>query len=455
MATAFCLFATVIAIAIAGVASSASADMTSIQQKRFGNVPLLQLGHAPSTFVVLMADPDDDSPSYKPIADELVKRGAAVAILDSGVVRSILSTPVTTGHCDQLFGDLEDLVRLSERALEINEWESPVFVGVGRSGTLVYLALAQAPPNSVSGALSVGFSPSLASSAALCSGAPVLSSKDGMFVYGPAKLNGKWTVFAKDPYDPNLKPFVKADPGVQIQSGTAAENSTLSSLIKSVFDMAAVPRASIVDLPLTELPAKNPTGLAIFLSGDGGWRDIDKQIGEALSMHNISVIGLDTLRYFWNKKEPQSIADDLDRIARYYRNAWHIKDVLLIGYSFGAAVIPMTWAKLDSDLKQRTKLIVMMAPEPVGRLQMSMSGWLGIRTSEDISLRPYLAELPKDKVECIFSVEEKTDGNTACTLSDLNGATLIERTGGHHFGGEYVEIAKLVLDRWATVEVRR
>ena len=323
---------------------------------------------------------------------------------------------------------------------------------MGRAGTIAYLTLAQAPPNSVSGALSLGFSPSLGSSVAFCSGAPLVASEDGTFEYGPTKLHGQWTTFAKDPNDAILKPFVDASPGSKVLYGDAADKGTLASAIKAVFDMTVVPKASISDLPLTELPAKDPTGLAIFLSGDGGWRDIDKQIGEALSKQHISVIGLDTLRYFWSKKDPQTIADDLERIARYYGNAWHIQNIALIGYSFGAATIPMVWAKLDPDLQQKVKMIVMMAPEPVGRLEMSMAGWLGIHSSADISLRPYLAELPKDKVACIFSVEEKKDGDTGCTLPELKGATLIERTGGHHFGGDYMAIANLIRNRWATVE---
>jgi type IV secretory pathway VirJ component len=115
----------------------------------------------------------------------------------------------------------------------------------------------------------------------------------------------------------------------------------------------------------------------------------------------------------------------------------------------------MVWSKLDPNLQKRVKLIVMMAPEPVGRFEMSMAGWLGIRSSDDISLRPFMANLPKDKVTCIYSVEEKNDGETGCALPELNGATLVERTGGHHFGGEYLEIAKLILHRWAASEGRR
>ncbi|MBS0234210.1 MAG: virulence factor family protein [Proteobacteria bacterium] len=426
-----------------------------VSQKRFGDVPVLWPGKEPRAFVVLIADPDGGSRSYKSIADQLVNRGAAVAILSRAVVRSILSTAGQAGQCIRLFGDIEDLVRLSERDLKMPAWESPVFFGLGRAATVAYLALAQGPPNSVSGVVSVGFSPDLASSAPFCSGAPLVGSKDGHFEYGPTALNGQWITFAKSTDDPTLKPFVGATPGAKLEVGSVNDHATLEKAITSVFQLGIAAKASLSDLPLTELPAATPTGLAIFISGDGGWRDIDKQIGETLSERGMSVVGVDALRYFWSKKDPQTIASDIGRIARHYGSAWHVGDIALVGYSFGAATIPMVWAKLDPDLQKKIKLIVMLAPERVGRFEMSMSGWLGIRSAEDISLRPFLAELPKDKVVCIYSAEEKTDGTTGCTLPELSGAALIERTGGHHFGGAYKALAQLILDRWAVIEAKR
>ena len=67
--------------------------------------------------------------------------------------------------------------------------------------------------------------------------------------------------------------------------------------------------SSVGGLPLVELPAKGPGDLlAVFYSGDGGWRDLDKKIGGILAAHGIATIGVDSLRYFWKEKSPQQIA---------------------------------------------------------------------------------------------------------------------------------------------------
>ncbi|TPK10203.1 hypothetical protein FJ543_21975 [Mesorhizobium sp. B2-5-7] len=42
--------------------------------------------------------------------------------------------------------------------------------------------------------------------------------------------------------------------------------------------------------------------MAIVLSGDGGWHDLDKTIAEELQSRGVSVVGRDSVRYFWKKK---------------------------------------------------------------------------------------------------------------------------------------------------------
>ena len=48
--------------------------------------------------------------------------------------------------------------------------------------------------------------------------------------------------------------------------------------------------------------------MAVIYSGDGGWRDIDKDIAGALQEKGIPVVGVDSLRYFWSEKTPDQVA---------------------------------------------------------------------------------------------------------------------------------------------------
>jgi type IV secretory pathway VirJ component len=190
-----------------------------------------------------------------------------------------------------------------------------------------------------------------------------------------------------------------------------------------------------------------PRASGIFLSGDGGWRDIDKEIAETLSKNGLSVVGIDSLRYFWKQKNPAQIAQDLERIVAHYGQRWQAQRVVLLGFSMGADVIPPAWSKLSAGTRDKIKLIALMGLEPTASYEISIAGYLGVNTTDEIDIRPDLKSLPPGKVMCFYGTEEKTDGDTACTLPEMSGATLMERSGGHHLDGDYEAMAKDILER--------
>ena len=69
-------------------------------------------------------------------------------------------------------------------------------------------------------------------------------------------------------------------------------------------------------------------------------------MAQAMQREGVSVIGIDALRYFWSEKTPQQIAHDLGRVMQTYGARWHTSHVALIGYSFGADVMPFAYNRL-------------------------------------------------------------------------------------------------------------
>jgi type IV secretory pathway VirJ component len=449
------VFATLAFLLAAIVVTDAASAAATVKQGRFGAVEVVTPKSEASAFIILLSDPGASTSLGGTLAQILADRGAAVAVIDPKVIRSILNPADGGKHCIDLFGDIEELARIAERQIGMQSWQQPVLFGIGSSGTLAYLALAQSPSNTLAGAVSFGFSPSLASTRPLCDVTPTAGPKAGTLAYAPVKLPGRWIVIAPDVDHPNLQPFIDANPGSKMEAGTIQDTASRGTAINAAFDVAAVTTAGLSDLPLEELPAKQAKDLVVFFSGDGGWRDIDKRIGDMLSRDGVAVIGVDALRYFWSKKDPAVMAADIERIIRHYRGAWGVRNISLAGYSFGAGAFPLAWPKLDPATQNEIKLIALLGPEPVARTQMSMAGWLGISSSADIPLGPYMAKLPKERVMCVYSVEEQKDNNTGCTLPELKGATLVPRTGGHHFGGDYQEIARIILDRLRAVSAEK
>ena len=184
-----------------------------------------------------------------------------------------------------------------------------------------------------------------------------------------------------------------------------------------------------------------PKAVAVFFSGDGGWRDLDKSIGDWLSQNGVEVLGVDSLRYFWSEKTPQQMGDDIGAILD---NAM-VPDgipVAMMGYSFGADTLPFAWNSIPAGWRDRTSIIALLAPSLETGFEISIGGWFGMSTGEK-PVVPQIATLPADKVLCVFGEEEGAD--SACTQPELARLRKIQTTGGHHCDGDYDALAARLL----------
>jgi type IV secretory pathway VirJ component len=198
---------------------------------------------------------------------------------------------------------------------------------------------------------------------------------------------------------------------------------------------------------LVELPAGQPSEmLAVILSGDGGWRDLDKTIAESLSRSGVDVVGWDCLRYFWNAKTPQQIADDLSRVLRVYGARWHTKHVALIGYSFGADILPFAYNRLPDAERAEVSLLSLLGFAKAADFEIRVGGWLGLPPSDAaLPVQPEMARIPPALVQCFHGEEEE---DTACPDLAGTGAVVIRTPGSHHFGRDYDALAEQILTAW-------
>jgi type IV secretory pathway VirJ component len=213
----------------------------------------------------------------------------------------------------------------------------------------------------------------------------------------------------------------------------------LAAPLAAVDDAAA----SVAGLPLVELPAAAPGDLlAVFYSGDGGWRDLDKQIGEILAAHGIATVGVDSLRYFWSRKTPQQVADDLAAIIRHYRKAWGRPQVILLGYSFGAGILPFAVARLPAAERSAVVQVSLLGLETMAPFEFHLAGWLGAADADALPVLPEVAKLDPARVQCFYGAEED---DTACRATAFDRAERIETAGGHHFDGDYAALAEKIM----------
>lgn len=389
----------------------------------------------PEGFAFVFSDRNGWTPTLDAIAQRLAEGGLAVAGVD--LPHYLQALAASDDGCHYVVAELEDFSQRRQRELGFTEYRSPIVAGIGAGGTLVYAALAQAPAATLAGALSIDPAPVLPTRVPLCAGAPAHAAPSGGFRYGPKPdLLGWWRVSA--PPGNDLAETVERTKGtLEVHDGPPAER--LATLLA-----AAAGAGSVRDLPLVLLPASQPGPfMAVIYSGDGGWRDIDKQIGEILVRERVPVVGVDSLRYFWRKKTPEEIARDLAAILTRYGTAWSTPKAVLIGYSFGAGILPFAFNRLTESDRARIVQISLLGLEPRAVFEIHLSGWLGVAPSLDgPPVLPELQRIDLRLVQCFYGIEEE---DTLCRAPELREAEIVRTSGGHHFDGDYPALARRIL----------
>jgi type IV secretory pathway VirJ component len=198
-------------------------------------------------------------------------------------------------------------------------------------------------------------------------------------------------------------------------------------------------------LPLVELPAEGQGDLlAIVWSGDGGWADLANVLGEALARDGVAVVGVDTLRYFWDEKSPDRVASDVALMIRHYGDLWQRRKVVLVGYSFGADVLPFAYNRLTEAGKVRVVQLSLLALSTFADFEFHLVGWVSDgRHAESLDVAPELARLGAVRLQCFYGTEEA--GTTGCMLPEVRLDQRIAIEGGHRFDGDYEALARRIL----------
>jgi len=243
----------------------------------------------------------------------------------------------------------------------------------------------------------------------------------------------------------------KAETGVfiknlgDVETRIAAYDTPLDALLLDELNVAVGHSGdSSAPMPVVEVPvAKHSDTVTLFYSGDGGWRDLDRTIAGEMAALNYPVVGVDVLRYFWEHKTPEQAATDLTATMAYYRKNWGVKSFVLAGYSFGADILPAIYNRLPQQDKDSVPLLALIALANHADFEIHVSGWLG-QSGAELPLAPELAQIPKNKILCIYGKEEVAE--TACTSLLNTEANILELPGGHHFDEDYPKLTRQILD---------
>lgn len=408
------------------------------------------------------------------MARHLLDLDALVVGIDIRDYLKVVNAPAPS--CHSFAADFEGLAHEVERRFNLPQYLPPILVGYSSGATLVYATLVEAPKGTFDGAMSLGFCPDLAVTQKICKGSGLAYDVDygknetatprtpkGVLFKEAAQNMTPWVAFQGeidqvcDP--PATREFVaKTGKGElvwlpKVGHGFSVERNWLPQFKEAYLKLTAraapkpVTLPEVRDLPLVEVAAPqstaaNPELFAVLLTGDGGWAGLDQDVAAALSARGIPVVGLNTLKYFWNARTPEVAAGDLERIIRRYSAAWQRPNVLLVGYSFGADVLPFLYTRLSPQVKAQVRTVNLLGLSDTASFEFHVSDWIPGSSDAGRPTKPEIERMAGATVVCLYGSEEQ---DSPCPSLTGAGVRAIALKGGHHFDGDYAALAQQVL----------
>jgi type IV secretory pathway VirJ component len=200
----------------------------------------------------------------------------------------------------------------------------------------------------------------------------------------------------------------------------------------------------LTQLPLKEFPASGASDYFVLLyTGDGGWKSLALNLASFFQGKNIPVVGIDVRKYFWTKRDQSEICYSLKVLIEHYLTSWHKSKVVVIGYSFGAEVLPFAVSELTSDLTSDIEKIIMIAPGRKAEFEVTFGSMLDM-SGNGLLISSELSKINSKKFYIICDDNE----DALCNGLDKQYDTCVLK-GGHHFDGDFQELNILI---WTKLE---
>jgi len=395
------------------------------------------------------------------MAQFLANDGALIIGIDT--IAYLESLNSSTERCGYIGADLEALAHAAEKRYALKTYMLPVIAGYSSGASLMYAALAQAPKGTFKGALGLGFCKDMDLHRPVCGGRGLatLPAKEGITLQPMRTLGEPWTVlhgrtdeacafditsdFMKQVTGSTLVPLEKVGHGFAAGKRWHPQYLDAYRDLQKPLVRAPLPK-EVDDLPLNEVPAtggKVTNAFAVLITGDGGYAGLDRDLAAGLAKAGIPVVVLNSLKYFWEARTAKETAQDVARIVEYYAQQWQRNRVLLVGYSFGANILPAVANLLDPTVQARVDSVSLIGLEPKASFEIRVAGWLGKEAGEQAVL-PEIQKLAVAHVPmlCIRGTEEK---DSLCESLTPALAHVEVLPGGHHYNGKFSALVQAIL----------
>ena len=134
--------------------------------------------------------------------------------------------------------------------------------------------------------------------------------------------------------------------------------------------------------------------LIVYFSGDGGFNTFSNALCENLAKSGYEVFAVNSNAYFKKKKTPAETASFLEVNVRKLLKEREHSNIVLLGYSFGADVMPFIYNNASALTVQATTKIILLAPSPTTDFEIHLLDMLNMNGTYNMDVA---AEINKIK----------------------------------------------------------
>jgi type IV secretory pathway VirJ component len=193
-----------------------------------------------------------------------------------------------------------------------------------------------------------------------------------------------------------------------------------------------------------------PRGHLIYLTGDGGWNTFDKYLVYDLAQAGLSGFVVPTDQYFAKARTPEEAAGFLAQLIALLPASTHEVsngaanegDVVLVGWSFGADVLPAMVNRLPQQVRERIRSVSLLGLSAEVPFQVTEAERAGLKSAAD---RPVIPEIEAMSVPRLMCLMGQTERHTACPSISVGKANIVTVPGSHGFNGDDKRVAAAVL----------
>jgi type IV secretory pathway VirJ component len=437
--------------------AQATASTEPLHYGLFGDLHVARPTQPVARTLLFLSDADGWNAREESYADALAGAGSLVVGVDLPTYLKELYS--IKAKCAYPAAHVEEVSHWFERHENLPDYSAPVLVGLDAGATFAYAVAAQAPAGTFASLVTLGYDFDFHLQQPLCPGdAGLASAADGPHRWRVVPVPHMPAPWLPQPFAPGTRinglPARLAAAMPLVGTHHHAERAPPAALVTSLERwqhrearrVKPLPQ-DVADLPLTDIASDGEfkQRIAIILTGDGGWAGLDQGVAAALAGQGVRVIGLSTLKFFWQTRKPEEAAEAVARIVGHYSAEFPDARFALVGYSFGASLAPVVINRLPDEARAKFDAQYMISPDDEAVFEIKVGDWFG-DVHHDGAL-PIAPELARSTLPA-FCIHGADEDDSVCRKLDTKSATPLQLPGGHHYDGDYEGLGKLVESHW-------